>query len=875
MESINGPLPNRRRFRQASQPPRFGVSERVKPLRFSWRSCLMLLMFLLIPACDSQQESDTSRGVAPAGEPVVSADFGTYHALIIGINEYNNWPRLKFAETDAEDLRQILIKRYGFAPQRVTFLAGSDATRSKILGGLREKLEALNKKDNLLIYYAGHGQLDPLTETGYWIPAEASLYDESGWIAFSNIKTLLTGPGVKAKSVMVLTDSCYGGALSRSGPTPGHRGPTDNNYQQYQQRLTRLAKKRSRQIIASGGYEQVPDRSVFASLLKQALKENPYPMVDLEYLFFGKVYPQLKFIGQQEPAFARLVSGPDADGQFVLVQKSAAAETETPTETVATTETPTKTDAATETPSETVAATQPQESDATSPPPASGAVLTVRSNVHDDRVYIDGQAHGSTRLDVELAPGLHTVVVEKQGYELWEEQIDLKPGENVTLRAKLVRNRPREVPAPVIHAFVAEPAHIVGGRATTLHWETEHAEGVEIVGIGRVPFSGNTRVQPDETTIYEMFAYNEQGKRTRKEVRVTVEVATHEAPAPGIVFFRTDPSSIGPGDSATLSWQTENAMAVHIEGIGRVELSGSMQVRPSQTATYILIAENEQGRHIRREATVAVRVNPPRILSFESDRQTIVKGGTANLRWRVSDAAEVNINGRRVQPSGSMAVNPQQNMRYILTADNLEGDQVTREVAIRVDVPDPEIVSFGGKSPIVAGGVSLLTWRTLNTARVEISGIGSVSASGTREVKPAQTTTYTLVAKNEKGRSVTRQITVKVNPKLVMAPIKTLTIAKFLPAPAQVSPAHGSVYNHYPRKTTLRWKSVAGAKSYTAEVEYKSGNKWSPLKKQSGLKYDYTFNFVGAQPGRWRVWAVDSAGKKGLASGWREFRYTK
>jgi hypothetical protein len=834
----------------------------------------MLSILLLIPACDPQQESDTTRGVSTAEAPVVSADFGTYHALIIGINDYSNWPRLKFAEPDAKDIRQILIKRYGFASERVAFLSGAKATRRNILGGLREKLESLDEDDNLLIYYAGHGQLDPLTETGYWIPVEAGLYDESGWIAFSRIKTLLTGSGVKVKSVMVLTDSCYGGALSRSGPTPGHKGPTDDNYQQYQQKLNRLAQKRSRQIIASGGYEQVPDRSDFASLFKQALKENTYPMVDLEYLFFGKVYPKLKFIGQQEPAFARLVSGPDDDGQFVLLQSAAVADTDTPPGTDTETAKPSESAAATKTPTEKDPSTHPTESDKTSPPPEPKAVLTVRSNVNGDMVYVDGQQQGSTRLDLELAPGVHTVVVEKEGYEVWEKQVELAPGKNVTIRAKLVRIPPKEVPPPVIHAFVAEPAHIAGGHATTLHWETEHAEGVEIAGIGRVPLSGTRRVEPGRTTIYEMFAYNEQGQRTRKEVRVTVEVERPSIPAPGIVFFRTSASSISRGQSATLSWQTEGATAVHIEGIGRVELSGSMQVRPSRTATYILIAENESG-HNQKETTVSVRANPPRILSFEADRQTIIKGGTTSLRWRVSDAAGVTINGRRVEPSGSMQVSPRENMRYILTADNREGDQDTRELTIRVDVADPEIVSFGGKSPITAGGSSLLTWRTANSARVEISGIGSVSASGTRQVKPTQTTTYTLTAKNEKGRQVTKRVTVKVNPKLVMMPVKTLTIAKFLPAPAQVSPAHNSVYNHYPRKTTLRWKSVAGAKYYTAEIEYKSGSKWVPLKIQSGLKYDYTFNFVGAQPGRWRVWAVDSAGKKGLASGWREFTYKK
>ena len=595
------------------------------------------------------------------------------------------------------------------------------------------------------------------------------------------------------------------------------------------------------------------------------------------------MYPKLKFIGQQEPAFARLVSGPDDDGQFVLVQKTASAETDRPSETGTETATRSETVAATETPTENVPPTQPPESGETSPPPESKAVLTVRSNVNGDMVYVDGRQQGSTRLDLELAPGIHTLAVEKEGYEVWEKQIELEPGKNVTIRADLVRIEPKETPVPVIHAFVAEPTHIAGGQSTTLHWETEHAEAVEIVGIGRVPLSGSTRVHPGDTAVYEMFAYNDQGRRTRKEVRVTVEAKAPPIPEPGIVYFRASPSGISRGDSATLSWQTEGAMAVHIEGIGRVELSGSMPVRPSQTATYILIAENEQGKHIQKEITVAVSVNPPRILSFEADRQTIIKGGTTNLRWRVSDAAEVNIDGNPVQSSGSLTVKPQESVRYILTAANTEGDRVTRELTLRVDVPDPEIVSFGGKSPIVAGGSTLLTWRTLNTARVEISGIGSVSASGTKQVTPSQTTTYTLVAKNEKGRQVNKQITVKVNPKLsiistskptIVSP-KIFTMVKLLPAPVQVSPAHGSVYNHYPRKTILRWKSVAGAKSYTAEVEYKSGNKWAPLKKQAGLKYDYTFSFVGAQPGRWRVWAVDSAGKSGIASRWREFRYTK
>jgi hypothetical protein len=110
-----------------------------------------------------------------------------------------------------------------------------------------------------------------------------------------------------------------------------------------------------------------------------------------------------------------------------------------------------------------------------------------------------------------------------------------------------------------------------------------------------------------------------------------------------------------------------------------------------------------------------------------------------------------------------------------------------------------------------------------------------------------------------------------------------------LPAPIQLSPANDSVFNHYPRLTKLEWSPVEGAVSYKVEVDYCSGD----LKNRAGcanplphmLRGDptksgivntiYEFNFVGAQPGRWRVWAVDKEGREGFKSPWRRFVYTK
>jgi C1A family cysteine protease len=104
-----------------------------------------------------------------------------------------------------------------------------------------------------------------------------------------------------------------------------------------------------------------------------------------------------------------------------------------------------------------------------------------------------------------------------------------------------------------------------------------------------------------------------------------------------------------------------------------------------------------------------------------------------------------------------------------------------------------------------------------------------------------------------------------------------------LVAPTQISPANGSVFNYYPRTTTLKWSTVNDATSYNVEVDCYSCcqiNKWcsdvgGATRIESNLQTtSYTFDFVGAQPGRWRVWAVDSNGQVGPKSSWRYFSYT-
>ena len=106
-----------------------------------------------------------------------------------------------------------------------------------------------------------------------------------------------------------------------------------------------------------------------------------------------------------------------------------------------------------------------------------------------------------------------------------------------------------------------------------------------------------------------------------------------------------------------------------------------------------------------------------------------------------------------------------------------------------------------------------------------------------------------------------------------------------LAAPKQLSPPAGKVFNHYPRWTLIKWTPVRGALDYTVELDYGHGGKspWWPSDRSGRIwrvvphvrTTFCSFSFIGAQLGRWRVWAVDGAGRDGEKSPWREFSYTK
>jgi hypothetical protein len=79
--------------------------------------------------------------------------------------------------------------------------------------------------------------------------------------------------------------------------------------------------------------------------------------------------------------------------------------------------------------------------------------------------------------------------------------------------------------------------------------------------------------------------------------------------SPVVVSFAASPTTVGPGQPTTLSWQVTGATQITIDnGVGTVQPSGSVAVTPGQTVSYQLTAVNSGGT-TSRQATVTVTGN--------------------------------------------------------------------------------------------------------------------------------------------------------------------------------------------------------------------------------------------------------------------------
>jgi uncharacterized caspase-like protein len=281
------------------------------------RITLFTMFFSLLPS--SPGYSATERGVAirpvaPTGEEVR----GSQWLFVIGIDNYLRWPKLRTAVNDAKAVRDVLTSRYHFDKDHLYELYDAYATRANILNTFRTLATQVKPEDSLLIFYAGHGNMDSITKAGSWVPVESGLQDASAWISNHDVKNYLNVDAIKGRHILLVSDSCFAGDFFR-----GYRGPLPAVNDAVIKRAYQLS---SRQAITSGGLEPVSDagfggNSVFSHFFVSALRDNRKP-----HLIPSDLFPVVKAgVAQNAEQFPQLGGlygvGGQEGGEYVFFLK--------------------------------------------------------------------------------------------------------------------------------------------------------------------------------------------------------------------------------------------------------------------------------------------------------------------------------------------------------------------------------------------------------------------------------------------------------------------------------------------------------------------------------------------------------------------------
>ncbi len=334
-----------------------------------------------------------------------------------------------------------------------------------------------------------------------------------------------------------------------------------------------------------------------------------------------------------------------------------------------------------------------------------------------------------------------------------------------------------DVEAPRIVRFTANPTSIASGASSTLSWEVQNADTVEITHVGMVdPRTGTSNVSPTQTTSYTLTARNSKGSAAAS-VTVTVNGGSGGV---RILNFTGQPTTINAGQSSMLSWQTQGADTVTITSLGSVSPSGSNSVTPAQTTTYTLTASGSGGQ-ASASVTITVIGGQPVIASFTATPASIAAGGTSKLEWTTQNAARVYIIGvGYVSVNGSVDVRPNTTTTYHLNAIGQNGQGVTKEATVTVtsgSTGAPIVVITGGTHPFTqqtaytldasattnpGGGALTFHW----TGPAE-SMIFSPNSAMTLVSRPGLgDATYTLTVTNSTGQTSTAAVTVTFLPVL-------------------------------------------------------------------------------------------------------------
>ena len=272
-------------------------------------------------------ETSTRKGVEPVyysqiPDPILSqddSDAGVItHALMFATNVYDSFSELVNPVLDASTIASELSENYGVKTEVVT-----NPTLTQTVEKIREYASRkYNEDENLIIFFAGHGEYDEIFKEGYVISRDSRADDisKTSYLSHSNLRTMVNN--INCKHIFLVMDVCFGGTIDPYLASSSHRGSMEMYADiPKEEFIDRKLKYKTRLYLTSGGKEYVPDgrqgfHSPFARRFIEALRKyggEDGILTTSEILqYVEKVNPQPRFgeFGDNEPG-----------SDFILVAK--------------------------------------------------------------------------------------------------------------------------------------------------------------------------------------------------------------------------------------------------------------------------------------------------------------------------------------------------------------------------------------------------------------------------------------------------------------------------------------------------------------------------------------------------------------------------
>lgn len=187
---------------------------------------------------------------------------GAKWAVVIGISDYQaEGLDLRYAHHDAEAVRDFLIDKGGFRPDKVQLLSNQNATHQGIRTALFNFLATTQPEDMVLIFLAGHGVQDQDNPDNFFFLAHDSDVRNLGGTAIGmwDLGNVMDYT-IRSERILIFADACHSGAVLEKGGV--HDGNHLNFFNKY---LEVLAKDRERLVLtASQAHESSREKSKLA-----------------------------------------------------------------------------------------------------------------------------------------------------------------------------------------------------------------------------------------------------------------------------------------------------------------------------------------------------------------------------------------------------------------------------------------------------------------------------------------------------------------------------------------------------------------------------------------------------------------------------------